>query len=334
MPVPFFTIRAGGQDITSKLTGRGISLSISDGVGIESDSISLVIDDQDGAVKAPKTGVILDIEGGYRDGESRNFGQFKVDQVQYTGYPQQISISAQAVDAKSDQKQQRVDQFPKEEFPTFKDVFDKVAGRMGLQLAISAEIGDKEVSFEMQSEESDLSFTTRLGKKLDASVTVKSGHLVVAKRGTGKSVSGEQLPTIMIVGGRNVMTYSATRKDKPKHSKVEASYFDRESVEPVSVEYSLGGDGPTFVMRAPFQDATEAAIAAEAQARELKRGEGSASFTIVGLPSARAEAHVVASNIRGDVDGVWRAKSVTHNFSGSSAYTTSVECELPDGEGQ
>lgn len=331
MPTPYFKISAGGVDITSKLVGRGISLTISDGVGLDSDTIALTIDDHDGSVKAPRTGVILDVEGGYLDGERRNFGQFKVDQVVYAGYPQTISISAQAVDAKSDQKQQRVDQFTPEEFPTYGDIYAKLAGRMGLKLAISNEIKSKSVSFEMQAEESDLSFSTRIGKKLDASVTIKSGNLVVAKRGTGKSVSGQELPRIFVTGGMNVLSYSVTRKDKPKHSKVEATYFDREKVETVTIEASVGSEGPTFLMRAPFQDATEAAVAAEAQARELQRGEASASFSIDGLPSARAEAFVVAANIRDQVDGNWRAKSVTHNFSASGAYTTSVECELPDG---
>lgn len=332
MPTPYFKISAGGVDITSKLVGRGISLTINDGVGVESDTIALSIDDHDGIVKAPRTGVILDVEGGYLDGERRNFGQFKVDQVTYNGYPQKIDISAQAVDAKSAQKQQRVDQFPKEDFPTFGDIYAKVAGRMGLQLAISAEIGSKSVSFEFQSEESDLSFATRLGRRLDASVTVKSGRLVVAKRGTGKSVSGQPLPTILVTGGSNVLTYSVTRKDKPKHSKVEATYFDRDKVEAVTVEAKIDSDGPTFLMRTPFQTKQDAELAAKAQAKELERGEASASFSINGAPSARAEAFVVASNIRGDVDGNWRAKSVTHNFSASSAYTTSIECELPDGE--
>lgn len=330
MPTPMFKISAGGVDITSKLTGRGISLSITDGVGLESDTISLSIDDHDGSVRAPRTGVILAVEGGYLDGEWRNFGDFKVDQVSYTGYPQKIDISAQAVDAKSEQKQQRVDQFTEQDFPTYRDIYSKLAGRMGLKLAISGEIGDTAVSFEYQAEENDLTFATRIGKKLDASVTIKSGNLVVVKRGTGKSVSGQELPPILVTGGRNVLSYSVTRKDKPKHSKVEGTYFDRDAVEPITISASIDSDGPTFLMRAPFQSREEAEVAVETQAKELKRGEASASFSIDGTPSARAEAFVVASNIRDQVDGNWRAKTVTHNFSASSTYTTSVECELPD----
>jgi len=332
MPTPFFKISAGGKDITSKLSGIGISLTITDGVGIESDTISLVIDDQDGVVKAPKTGVILEIEGGYLEGPKRNFGKYKVDQVAYSGYPQMISISAQSVDAKSDQKQRRVDDYPKEDFPTYGDVFEKLAGRMGLKLSITDELKSKKLSFEFQSEENDLSFTTRLGQKLDASVTVKSGNLIIAKRGTGKSVSGYELPVIDITGGVNVLNYTVTTKDKPKHAEVEASWFDRESAERKTLSVEVGSEGPKFLMRAPFQDEAEARLAAEAQAKTLQRGEASASFSIDGSPHARAEAYVYATNIRSIVDGKWRAVSVTHNFSSSAPYTTGVECELPDKE--
>ena len=38
---------------------------------------------------------------------------------------------------------------------------------------------------------------------------------------------------------------------------------------------------------------------------------------------------MIVSGVRTMVDGVWRATSVTHNWSAGGAYTTSLECELP-----
>jgi hypothetical protein len=327
---PFFKVTAGGVDITSKLVGRGISLTITDGVGRESDTIALEIDDVDGGVAAPRTGVILTVEGGYEDGPQRNFGDFKVDQVAYSGWPQKISISAQAVDAKSDQKQKRVLDYQVEDFPTYGDIFEAAAGRMGLSLKISAEIKSKANPYEMQSEENDLSFSTRLGDKLDASVSVKSGNLVVVKRGKGTTVSGQPLPTIIVQYARNVLSYNVTRKDKPKHSEVTATWFDRDSVERKEVTVSGGEEGPTFLLRDPYANEDEAKENAEAKSKELQRGEASASFEIDGDPNARAEAYVEAIGLRDQVDGLWRATTVTHNFSSSSPYTTSIECELPD----
>jgi phage protein D len=330
MARPFFRVSAGGVDITSKLVGRGISLTISDGVGRESDTIQLEIDDVNGEVAAPRTGVILNVVGGYEDGPQRDFGDYKVDQVAYSGYPQKISISAQAVDAKSEQKQKRVLDYQVEDFPTYGDIFSAAAGRMGLELAISAEIKSKANPYEMQSEENDLSFSTRLGDKLDASVSVKSGRLVVMKRGKGTTVSGQQLPTIVVEYAVNVLSYNVTRKDKPKHSTVTATWFDRDEVERKEVSVSASAEGPDFLLRDPYASEAEAKENAEAKSKELQRGEASASFEIDGDPMARAEAYVEAIGLRDQVDGKWRATTVTHNFSSTSPYTTSIECELPD----
>ncbi len=332
MPRPFFQVTAGGSDITDKLWGRGIALSITDGVGLESDTLQIEIDDQDGMVAAPRTGVILSARGGYIDGAQRDFGEFKVDQVSYTGYPQKIAISAQAVDAKSGQKQKRVEDYQVAKFPTYGDIFSKIAGRMGLKLAISAELKSKGNPFEFQSEENDLTFGTRIGEKIDASVSVKSGHLVVVKRGKGTTVSGSELPRIIVEYGVNVLSYNVTRKDKPKHTEVTATWFDRKKVERKEVTVKAGKEGPTFLIRDPFQTEDEAKEAAKTMAQNLGRGEASASFEIDGDPNARAEAYVEARGIRDLVDGLWRATTVTHTFASGEPYKTSVECELPGAE--
>lgn len=332
MPRPFFRVSAGGVDITSKIAGRGISLSITDGVGLESDTISLEIDDQDGVIAPPRTGVVLNVVGGYEDGAQRDFGDFKVDNVSLSGYPQKIAISAAAVDAKGNPKRKAVKDFQVADFPTYGDIYKHLAGQMGLSLSISGELKGKTNPFEFQSEESELRFATRLGEKIGAAVTVKGNRLVVLKRGAGETAGGQPIPTIVVKPGFNLLSYTVTLKDKPKHSDVKATWFDRKKVERKEVSVSIGSDGPSFLITEPFQNEAEAKNAAAAQAKNLQRGEGSASFEIDGDPSARAEAFVQASGIRSLVDGLWRATTVTHEFSSTAAYKTSIECESPDAE--
>ncbi|MCM0751603.1 hypothetical protein DEA98_10395 [Brucella pseudogrignonensis] len=80
MPVPKFSISANGVDITGRIAGSGVTMTITDGVGTKSDTMSIVISDVDGSVAAPKTGAILNPVGGY-EGQMRDFGQFSVDSV-------------------------------------------------------------------------------------------------------------------------------------------------------------------------------------------------------------------------------------------------------------
>lgn len=328
MPKPFFQISAGGTDITGKLDGGQISLTITDGVGLDADTAQIEIDDLDGVIAPPSTGVDLKIVAGYVD-DSVDFGTFTVDEVTLTGWPQKISISAQSAKAKSALKQRRPKSYDKEDYPTYKDVYQEIADRNGLILSMSAELGSKGLEYEAQAEEDDVSFLTRISKKLDASVSIKSGHLIATKKGTGNSASGQPLPAILVRRGYNLLTYSVTRKDKPKHEKVKATWYDRAKAERKEVEAAANTEGPEFLIREPFQAEGEAQDAADAQAQELKRGEAKASFSVEGNPHARAEAHVIATGIRSLVDGVWRAVTVTHNWTSSGPYTTSIECELP-----
>ncbi len=326
---PYFQISVGGQDLTGKLAGRGISLTVTDGVGLSSDSVQIEIDDQDGVVSAPRTGVKITVSGGYVDGAYRTFGEYIVDQVQFSGYPQKISISAQAADAKSAQKSRRPKDYRKEKFPTYGDIYKDLAGRMGLQLAIDGSIAGTSNPYEGQGEEDDMAFGSRMGGKLDAHVSIKSGRLIVVPRGAGTTASGGAMPQIVVARGVNVLSYNATLKDKPKHTKVKATWFDRKKVERKEVEEKAGSEGPDYLIRKPYNSEAEAKAGAKARAGELKRGEASATFTINGDPNARAEAYVSAQGLRSNVDGLWRATTVTHNFSATGAYTTSIQCELP-----
>ena len=330
MPVPVFYIFADGEDVTDRFKAGGlVSMTITDNVGLKSDTLQIVIDDADGRIAAPKTGTVLTARGGYLDGEIRNFGQFTVDQVTFSGYPQQIQIDAQSVAAASTAKQQRPKDYRKEEYPTYGDIFKEVAGRAGLSLSISSEVASIKVEYEAQGEEKELEFAARLGRKLDAFVSIKSGRMFVAPRGSGLSASGQQMPTIVVARGVNLLDYSATWMDKPKHSTVKATWYDRKKNKQETVEESTDMDGPDYLIREPYQTEEEAKQAAKTKAGQLKRAQANASFSIDGAPSASAGAFVICSNTRPGVDGAWYAKTVTHNFLSSGPYTTSLDCEVP-----
>lgn len=334
MPVPYFTISADGVDVTDRLKGLGMTMTITDGAGLKSDTLQIVIDDPEGSVEPPRTGAVLNAIGGYRDdGRMRDFGLFSVDSVVYNGWPQKITIDAKSVAAKSLAKQREPKAYPKEKFPTYGDIFKDIAGKIGLTLRISADIGSKQNPYEAQADEDSLEFTTRLGEKLNASISVKAGNLVVAKKGSGESVGGGALDVIIVAKDYNIVSYTVTEKDEPKHSEVEATYYDRQKNKRETVTTSTGLDGPKFLMRTPFQSKEEAEEAAKAHAKELVRMTGDASFEIDGEPFAQAEAYAAVSGCRSRVDGLWWVQTATHNFSADGPYTTSLQCGAPSKDG-
>lgn len=329
MPVPKFFIRANGIDITDRLSGSGMSMSIIDGLDMEADTLELVIDDVDGSVIAPKTGAVLNPVGGY-EGQMRDFGLYVVEQIVFSGWPQQISIQANSIEAKSLSKQRDPKAYSKREYPTYGDIFAEVAGRVGLNLQISSSIRAQANEYEAQTEESAIEFMIRIGDKLNASVSVKSGHLCVVERGEGKAASGQPLREVPVETGRNMINYSVTEKDQPKHSEVEASYYDRKKNKKETVKKTTGLDGPKFTIRAPYQGRGDAERAAQAQAKKLARDTREASFEIDGEPFAQAGAIAAVRGARSNVDGRWLIDTVTHNFSASGPYTTSLSCKAPN----
>ena len=330
MPVPVFTISADGVDVTGNLTAAGtMTMTITDGAGLKADTLQIEIDDVDGSVMPPRTGAVLNPVGGYA-GRLRDFGLFSVDSVVYNGWPQKISIDATSVAAKSLAKQREPKAYPTKDFPTYGDVFKDVAGRIGLTLQMSADLKSLPNPYEAQAEEDSLEFLTRIGEKLNAAVSVKTMNLVVVVKGYGRSASGASLDRIIVARGHNLLTYSVTEKDEPKHSEVEATYYDRGKNTREVVTKPTGLDGPKFLIRAPFQNKEEAERSAGAQAQELVRATAEASFDIDGEPFALAEAWAEVRGCRPIVDGLWRVNTVTHQFSSSGPYTTSLQCDQPN----
>lgn len=327
MPRPFVRVTANGGDVTGNILPSLLEMTITDGSGQDSDSVSFVLDDQDGIIAPPKKGAELGVTAGFED-DHRNFGTFIVDQVSLNGWPQTMSVTARSVDALSSAKQRRDESYDKKSYATYQDIFQKVADRMGLSAVISSEIGGKPVEFEAQFGESDLAFSSRLGDKLNAAVTVKEQRLIIVPRGAGLSAGGSAMPPILITRPGNAISYNVTTVNGPKHGSVKAIWFDREAAENKEVVVSASDEGPEFLLRQNFQNSDDARETAKAQADALKRGEGTASFTIEGNPHARAEAHVIVAGVRSLVDGTWRAKSVSHKFSGNGPYTTDVRCEV------
>lgn len=330
MPTPVFTIKADGKDVTKNLAGILTTMTITDGEGLESDTMQLVIDDRDGKIEAPRKGAVLNPIGGF-EGNTRDFGLFTVDSVTYEGWPQRITVEAKAVAAKSLAKQREPKSYPPKKFKTYGDIFNDIAGHIGLTLRMDASLKSIPNPFEAQAEEDGLHFLTRIGEKINAAVSVKAGNLVVVVKGSGNSASGAQLDHVPIKPGPggNMTSYSVSEKDEPKYSQVESSYYDRKKNQRKTTVVMTSLDGPKHVIRAPYSDEAEAKRAAGAKAKDLVRAQADATFEIEGNPFLQAEAHVMVSGVRDPVNGLWRVKSVTHNFSSSAPYTCSVQCEKP-----
>ena len=109
--IPDFRISVDGQDvagdlftdITGKVRPRLISLRLSEKRGGEADQLDLVLDDADGKLAIPKRGATIRLQLGWKQGASVtpgliDKGRFTVDETEWSGPPDQVTIRARSAD--------------------------------------------------------------------------------------------------------------------------------------------------------------------------------------------------------------------------------------------
>src|SRR5690606_7754998 len=116
--------------------------------------------------------------------------------------------------------------------------------------------------------------------------------------------------------------------------KVVAYYQDRDKAERVEIEVDADADGDSiYRLTDPYSDPAEADKAAQAKAKQLKRGEGAASVTIPGDTGVVAGAPLLFQGVRPGLDGVpYIIDTVTHDFSKRGGFTTKISAKLYDGK--
>lgn len=328
MPTPQFFINANGKDVTGNLAGILTRMTITDNEGLTADTLELELNDLLGTTAVPETGAILNPIGGY-EGNLRDYGLFEVDNVGLAGWPQKITVSAQSVAAKSLAKQREPKAYPKEKFPTYGDILRTIAGVIGVQLSLANVIASIENTYEAQADEDGLEFVARLGDKLNASFSIKQQRLIGVEKGRGLAASGEPMEITQITRPGNLISYSVTMKDAPKHKEVEGTFYDRAANKRQVITESTGMDGPKFLLRYPHQDKAEAQRAAKSKATDLIMAQAEASFEIEGDPHVSAGAFANCTGARELVDRLWKIKSATHTYTSENYFGVGLQCDVP-----
>lgn len=179
--IPDFSITVKGTE-NAALTRRVISLAMTDNRGFEADQLTLTIDDCDGGVQLPKRGQTLGLALGWKGEALTDKGTFIVDEVTHEGPPDRLTITASSADFRQEFNVKREVSWHD---VTVGQVVSAIAYRYGLKAQISASLAEVEIDHADQTEESDISFLTRMADMLGAIATVKNGALLFIVPGQG-----------------------------------------------------------------------------------------------------------------------------------------------------
>lgn len=326
---PGCRVIANGQDITSTIVGRFISLTLTDEVGMESDLLEIVLADTDplNPVQVPPTGAELELAIGY-DGIFQPMGMFVCDEIELAGWPGEMTIRARAAvydkskGGKSDLQTQKTRSWP--DGTKLVDMAKKVASEHGMDPKVAQSLQGITLPHIDQADESDINLLIRVAKKYDAIVKPANGKLVIARRGESKSVSGEQLAPVLV--DASDCTRWRMSLSKRETAGMVVAYWHKVK-EAKRREVKVGKGEPVRRMRNAYPSEEMALAAARSELQRRERGQRTLALSTIGSPAIVAEAPLNAVGFRPDVDGEWLIKRVTHRIDAAAGYTCDIEAE-------
>lgn len=341
--VPAFGVLLGGKAL-AVLDERIMSLEMTDNRGFEADELTITVDDSDGQLQLPPRGAELSASLGWR-GEALVYkGVFIVDEVAHSGPPDTMTITARSADFRDEFNVKREVSWHD---VTVERVVSAIARRYNLKAIISEQLMGLEIDHADQTQESDMSFLTRMADMLGAIAAVKNGSLLFILPGGGVSASGKALPSFAIPrssGDRHAFRIA----DRDAYTGVRAYWLDLEFGKKKKVtvktrkpakkkterssnregDYIEGEDGNVYVLRKTYNSETAAKRAAAAKWQQLKRGAAEFTLTLAyGRADLYPEMHGTVTGFKTDIDNQdWIIARASHTIDGNG-FTTRLEFE-------
>lgn len=157
--------------------------------------MTISLDDTDGLIGLPSRGAEIALSIGWLGEPLIYKGLYTVDEIAHEGLPDVLNITARSADFR--------DEFNVKREVSWHDVtvermVSAIAYRYGLKAQISDMLMNIEIDHADQTQESDMSFLTRMAQMLGAIATVKNGALLFILPGGGVTASGKALPSASI----------------------------------------------------------------------------------------------------------------------------------------
>jgi phage protein D len=340
--VPAFSILMGGKALT-QLDPRIISLELTDNRGFEADELTIAIDDSDGLIELPPRGAELSVSLGWQGEPLVYKGVYTVDEVAHSGPPDRLEITARSADFRDEFNVKREVSWHD---VTVERIVSAIARRYKLTPVISEQLMSAEIDHADQTQESDMSFLTRMADLLgplppSKTVAFCLSCRVVASARTAKPCRSLRSPAPVATGipsaSPTVTLTPACRRTgwiwslaKEKSHRQGTQEKDREKPRSSAREgdYIAGEDGNVFVLRTTYSSEIAAQRAAAAKWQQLKRGAAEFNMTLAyGRADLYPEMHGTVSGFKTDINNQdWIIAKATHTID-DGGFKTQLELE-------
>ncbi|MGY5801843.1 phage late control D family protein [Rhizobium sp. LEGMi12c] len=330
---PRVEVTVDGVPMAGAFYDRLISVTVTDEEGLKSDTVDIELNDgPPNFLALPRKGAIISVKMGY----GRSLvpkGEFTADKISLDCLPYKMSISGKAADLRSGKLKERQERAWDK--VTIGDLMSQIAGESGLTAAVDPDLAEYRYEWIGQQDETNIHFLRRLADRHNALFAVKQKRLLFARRGSGLSVSRASLGSVILTPAViKTGTLKVDINDRTKYSKVVSYYQDADKAQRVEIEADADADGDS-VYRIPdaFSSPAEADKAARAKAKELARGEGTVSVTVLGDAEIEAGLPLLFADVRPGLDGVpYIIKTARSKYTKTMGFEVDVSGRLYDGK--
>ncbi|KMO16519.1 phage late control D family protein [Methylobacterium platani] len=329
-------IGPGSDDMLTTWGSKLIGVRLIDRLDGESDEAIFRFTRKKPYMEIPPQGTPYTVQAGWSAQGMALFGRYTFQRVHIFGEPkqgQQLHLICRAADFNDDLKKVDSQHFDKENgHSTLGDMFNSLFKSSGSRVLIHPDIASIPVpdGYALRWRETALDFAMGIAENVGAVVKPMDGKILILKRGSLQSVSGQDLPVIQMQFDENY-SFDVEREPKYEYQEVSASYLDTDKGTLEQEKQSSGKQGAADALPHPFSGSDGAKRAAAAAAVELAGATGQGLFTKVGDPAATAGARVACSGFGTPIDETtWEAECVTHEIVPTVGWTTTVETRVVD----
>lgn len=321
VPQPQFKLTYDQKDVTTELAPFILAISYTDVLEGESDELEVNIEDKDHRWKNgwfPGKGDKLSLEIGYAGEGLSTIGGFEIDEIEFNGTPDTISIRALAAGVKEALRTSNTKAF---EGKTLKTIAEELAELAGLALVGSGDNTGRSYQRVTQNKETDLAFLNRLGKAEGIVFSIKDGKLVWHDQG-----KLDEANTVTIVKRTDMGSFTFRCKTATTYKACQVSYHDPKTkamkTHTEKAEGVPSGDTLKLIERCETLDQAIAKARAALRGANGKQVEG--SVTVYGNPKLRAGCNIEVEGL-GLLDGSYQILKARHSMERGRGYTTDLE---------
>ncbi|MFW9080390.1 phage late control D family protein [Pseudomonas sp. P2757] len=312
------------------LNQRLISWEHIDAAGMESDQLTLVID-LEGLDGLPTLGGKIGLRVGYLESGLVEKGQFKVTRLTPTLFPLRLTLVATAAPFSGKDETRFKERRTASHGPTtLGALFRQLVLPHGFSPRVDPELALIRIAHVDQSNETDMSFITRLARKYDAVAKPFNDLYVLAKPAQLKNLSGQVIPDVRLSvtsnnrpGDHAFISAALEETARTQNQGCKTCFWD---IAAGKLREVITGSEPYKVIRQKQPSEEEAKAIGEAEVRKMLREKYKLKVTCPGNPLLAAEGLLVLDDTWPDfMRGRWSIEKVTASGKREESYRCLIE---------